>query len=383
MAFSEDDATYMQRAVRLARRGGGWVNPNPQVGCVIARDGRVIAEGFHERFGGPHAERRALAHAKERGEDVAGATVYVTLEPCAHHGKTPPCADALVEARPARVVIGSLDPNAQVAGRGVALLAEAGIEVEAGLLEDECRRLNRPFFHYITTGLPYVIAKYAMTLDGRVATASGDSRWVSGAESRAFVHRMRSRYAAIMVGIGTVLADDPMLTARIEDDLHAHQPLRIVCDARLATPLDAKVVTTAHRFRTLIATCEDDRVRIEPYEQAGVEVVVLPHAVAEAPTEPRIDLARLLRFLGERGIDSVMVEGGPRLLGSLVDLGAVDEVAAFVAPSILGEGKAPGPIAGVGASRMADAIGLSDIEIERFGADVLIRGMVVRHERIS
>ncbi len=358
-------ATYrphMERAIALARLGGGWVNPNPQVGCVIvAHDGAVVGEGYHHTFGRPHAEREALADCARRGGDARGATVYVTLEPCAHHGKTPPCADALVEAGVAKVVIGSADPNLLVAGRGVERLRAAGIEVEQGFMQHECDALNAPFFHYISTGTPLVIAKYAMTLDGKTATRTGKSRWITSEAARRRVHEDRSRYAAVMVGVGTVIADDPMLNVRLETDAskeHAHQPARIVVDSNLYTPLDCALVKTARRLRTLIVTAHADAAAHLPYEEAGCEVIVVGRNA-----DGRVDLREALQALGRRQLDSVIVEGGETLRDALFAAGLVDKVQAYIAPKVFADADSPD-----------DASVLVDTEVERIGDDFLIEG---------
>ncbi|HBT95057.1 MAG TPA: bifunctional diaminohydroxyphosphoribosylaminopyrimidine deaminase/5-amino-6-(5-phosphoribosylamino)uracil reductase RibD, partial [Coriobacteriia bacterium] len=299
------DSLYMKRAVELARKGSGWVNPNPQVGAVIVRDDRVIGEGYHERFGELHAERNALLSCTE---PAAGATMYVTLEPCCHTGKTPPCTDAILEAGIAKVVAGSNDPNPSVAGKGFGRLREAGIEVVTGFMQNECDALNRIFFHYIRNKTPYVLMKYAMTLDGKIATRTGESKWITGEAARADVQRLRGRYAAIMVGIGTVLADDPLLTCRLEGE---RNPLRVVCDSRLAISLESQIVQTACEVPTLIATTTADSEKIRQLGKLGCSVLTLPAA------DGHVDLKQLLCELATRGVDSVLVEGGATLHGAL------------------------------------------------------------------
>lgn len=249
------DERYMRRALELAARGAGFTAPNPLVGAVLVKDGRIIGEGWHQRYGGLHAERNAFLDCDARGEDAAGATLYVTLEPCCHYGKTPPCTEAILARGVRRVVVGITDPNPLVAGKGLAILREAGIAVTQGVLEDDCREMNRIFLRYITTGLPYVTLKYAMTLDGKIASVDGSARWITGEAARADVHRLRHRYSAIMVGAGTVLRDDPLLTCRMEG---GRNPLRIVCDSRLRTPLDSQLVKTAGEVPTLLATTAGD-----------------------------------------------------------------------------------------------------------------------------
>ena len=375
----ESDTECMLRAIGLARLGGGWVNPNPQVGCVIVRDQpststysedpevpvRIIGEGYHHAFGKPHAEREALADCYARGEDPEGATVYVTLEPCAHHGKTPPCADALVEARVGRVVVGSSDPNPLVAGKGVAKLEEAGIDVVTGFMREECDALNEPFFHHIRTGMPLVVAKYAMTLDGRIATVTGKSRWITGKAARERVHEDRSRYAAIMVGVGTVIADDPMLNVRLGGD--PHQPTRVVVDSRLRTPIDSRLVLTACDQPTVIVTTNAEPAAQRPYLEHGCEVIVVGgKALEEGATsgdDARVDLRKALEALGERGVDSVILEGGRTLLDAAFDEGVVDKVQAYVAPKVF-----------AGVDEPDDATRLSNVSMTMVGEDVLVQG---------
>lgn len=353
----------MERAIELAKLGGGWVNPNPQVGCVIVSDGQVIGEGYHHAFGKPHAEREALADCTARGNDPAGATVYVTLEPCAHHGKTPPCADALIEAGIGRVVVGSSDPNPLVVGKGLDSMREAGIEVDCGFLEAQCDAFNEPFFHHIRTGRPLVLAKYAMTMDGMFATKTGKSRWITDTAARRRVHEDRSRYAAIMVGLGTVIADDPMLNVRGADgqpDAEAHQPTRIVVDSRLRMPLDRKVVTTANQQRTIIVTCEEDVENQTPYLEAGCILMIV-----EPTPEGHADLVETVSALGEAGIDSIILEGGRRLLGSAFEAHIVDKVQAYIAPKIFANIDEP-----------SDASYITDVTIDRLGPDILLQGNV-------
>lgn len=365
------DVTFMQRACELAQRGEGWVAPNPQVGCVLVHEGRVIGEGWHERYGEPHAERNALSDCERRGEDARGATAYVTLEPCSHTGKQPPCADALIEAGVARVAVGSADPNPLVAGAGIARLRDAGIRVDEGILRAECDRLNAPFFHFIRTGTPLVIAKFAMTLDGKVATRTGASRWITGEAARARVHADRARCAAIMVGVGTVLADDPALTARPVEavsSLGAHQPLRVVVDTHLRTPLDAQVVRTAQEVPTCIVTTEADGAAFRALEACGCQLLTVPER------DGRVHLDAAFCALGEAGVSSVIVEGGPQLLGAVFDAGLVDCVQAYVAPKIFGGAGAPGPVGGAGVAIPADAHALTDMRVTPLGEDLLIEG---------
>ncbi len=355
------DEGYMRRALVLAARGAGRVSPNPMVGCVIVQDGRVLGEGWHEACGGLHAERQALARCTE---DAAGATLYVTLEPCCHWGKTPPCTDAIVAHKIARVVIGCTDPNPLVAGQGAALLRAHGLSVETGVLEGECRALNRVFFHYIQTKTPFVVLKYAMTLDGKLAAASGDSRWVTGAQARQHVHETRNRLAAIMVGIGTVQADDPLLTCRAEG---GRNPLRIVCDSHLRLSPDSRIVRTARDVPTLVAAVERGA-RAAALEAAGVQVLVC------AQRDGRVDLRDLMAKLGARGVDSVLLEGGAALHYAALEAGIVQSVQAYIAPKLIGGAHAKSPVGGVGIARMADAAALHDVRLTRLGQDFLLEG---------
>lgn len=362
---------YMARALELAARGAGWTNPNPQVGAVIVKDGGIIGEGWHAAYGKLHAEREALAHCVE---DPRGATIYVTLEPCCHWGKTPPCTEAIIEAGIARVVVGAPDPNPLVAGKGFEVLREAGIEVVEGVLLDECRAINEVFFHYIQNGLPQVIAKYAMTLDGKIATRTGASRWITSEAARKRVHEDRHRYAAIMVGIGTVLADDPELTSRIPDQ-ETKNPLRVVIDSSARTPLTSKLVQTAREIPTLIAVAaQAPAEHIAAFEEAGCEVFVSPANGAVQPAEhDRVDLPALLAYLGkEKSIDSVIVEGGATLLWSFFSQGLVDRVQAYIAPKVFGGTGAPSPVQGLGVKTPAGAIHCSTPTITRLGQDILL-----------
>lgn len=362
-----NDQEYMKRALALAERGCGWTSPNPMVGAVIVRDGRILAEGWHARYGDLHAERAALANAEEA---VRGATMYVTLEPCCHHGKQPPCTDAIIDSGITRVVVGSADPNPLVAGKGVAILRAAGIEVVENVLREECDALNEVFLHYIREKQPFVVMKAAMTLDGKIATYTGASRWVTGEAARAHGHSLRHRYRAIMVGSGTVLADDPLLTCRIEN---GRDPLRIVCDSRLRTPLAAQIVQTAQEAPTLIATCETDSARIAPYENSGCRVWSLPER------DGRVDLSALMQRLGAENIDSVLIEGGGTLAWAALEAGIVQKVYSYIAPKLFGGRDAKTPVEGEGVALPEECAQLSVTNISRLGADILIESEVQRH----
>lgn len=359
---------YMRRAIDLARRGEGWTSPNPMVGCVVVKNGQIVSEGWHERCGKNHAERNALLHCRE--EDAEGAELYVTLEPCCHTGRTPPCTDIILQRKIGAVYVGSEDPNPKVAGGGLRILREAGVKVETGHLQRECIRLNEVFFHYIKTGTPFIVSKYAMSLDGKIACAGGDSKWVTGKEAREAVHRLRNRYRAILVGIGTVLLDDPLLNCRMEG---GRNPVRGICDSNLRLPLKSRITESAWEIRTLdvcsetAAAARENREKRAGLEKAGVEI--LP-----CGTEPKIDLRRLFAELGKLGIDSVLVEGGGTLNGSLFEAGLVQKVYAFLGGKIIGGREAKSPVEGRGAALMKDAVLLRELQIRRFGDDFCICG---------
>lgn len=362
------DRDYMLRAIELARRGEGWVNPNPLVGAVIVKDGRVIAEGWHHKYGELHAERDALKALKEPAE---GATIYVTLEPCCHYGKQPPCTLAIIEHGISRVVIGSRDPNPLVAGKGVRMLREHGITVEEDFMREECDDLNPVFFHYITTGRPYVKMKYAMTVDGKIATKTGASKWITSEEARGLVHDWRNACRGIMAGIGTVLADDPLLNCRKPG---GRDPVRIICDSRLRIPENAQICRTAQQYDTIVACAlnedveswpEELRAKAERLRQQGVEVWSVP------AQDGSVDLQELVKRLGKRGIDSILLEGGGTLNESALRAGVVQEVNAFVAPKIFG-GKARSPVEGTGVESPQEALQMEMKQVRQVGKDLLI-----------
>lgn len=355
------DEQFMRLALTLARKGLGATSPNPVVGCVIVRDGEVVGEGWHLKAGTPHAEVHALTAA---GRHAASADVYVTLEPCSHFGKTPPCADALIDAGVARVFVGMTDPNPKVAGSGIVKLMDAGIDVLVGCLEEECRAINRPFIKHVTTGLPFVTLKSAMTLDGKTATSSGDSRWVTAEPARRHVHILRGISDAVMVGIGTVLADDPILTCRVEG---GRDPLRVVVDSSLRIPLSAKVLNLDSPARTLIATVSTDKDRIAALIDAGAEVMVCKEKGG------RVDLPSLLKKLGERGIQSVLLEGGAGLAGSFIRGQCIDSCLLFYSPRLLG-GDGTGLFSGGAIERMADAVPLENLSVRQCGVDIMVEG---------
>lgn len=354
------DRDYMTRAIELAERGVGYTSPNPLVGAVIVKDGRIIGEGYHERYGSLHAERNAFASLKESAE---GATIYVTLEPCCHHGKQPPCTEAIVENKIARVVIGSRDPNPLVSGKGTAYLRKHGILVEEDFMREECDRLNPIFFHYITNKLPYVVMKYAMTLDGKIATVTGASKWISGEESRHMVHELRHKYRGIMVGIGTVLADDPMLNCRIEG---LRSPVRIICDSHLAIPLDSNICKTAKEYDTIIACAKGDEEKKEILKKMGITIINVPYK------DGRVDLHKLMKELAELKIDSILLEGGGTLNDAMIRADLVNEIKAYVAPKIFGGANAKSPVTGIGVTLPSEASLFTLKDMKRCGEDVLL-----------
>ncbi len=350
----------MLRALGLAAQARGRTSPNPMVGCVIERDGRILGEGFHARAGEAHAEVAAITAA---GGDIAGATVYVTLEPCAHHGKTPPCASLLVEKKPARVVVAMEDPNPLVAGKGISALRAAGIKVNVGVLEAEARLLNEAYCKYITTGLPFIIAKCAMTLDGKIATHTGQSKWVTGETARQMVHELRDWVDAILVGSRTVMADDPSLTTRL-DRPGTRDPIRVLLDAGAYLTEDRKVFKVKSDAPTWIATAED---RDYPFADAVLRV---PKGMGG------VDLAALVADLGARGVTHLLIEGGGTTLASAFDAGLVDKVWFFVAPKIVGGRDAITPVEGFGAATMDEAVPLERMRALPAGEDLLIEAYV-------
>ena len=354
------DREYMQRAIELAAKARGFTNPNPMVGAVIVKDGRIIGEGYHRKCGELHAERNAFASLAESAE---GATIYVTLEPCCHYGKTPPCTEAIIEHKIKRVVIGSRDPNPLVSGKGAAILREHGILVEEDFMREACDALNPVFFHYITKKLPYVVTKYAMTADGKIATKTGASKWITGEAARQKVQYMRHCYMGIMAGIGTVLADDPMLNVRVDG---WKSPVRIICDSRLRIPLDSQIVKTAGEIRTIVAYAKADAKKQQALQDAQVETISVPDE------EGHVDLVKLMQYLGEQGIDSVLVEGGGTLCDGMLRAGLVSQMEVFVAPKIFGGAAAKSPVEGIGINQVTEATMLTLDKIEKIGEDVLL-----------
>lgn len=368
------DQEYMLRAIQLAKKGEGWTNPNPMVGAVIVKDGRIIGEGYHKKCGELHAERNAIASLTESAE---GATIYVTLEPCCHYGKTPPCTEAIIEQKIKKVVIGSRDPNPKVAGKGAQILRESGITVVQDFMREECDCLNPVFFHYITTKTPYVVMKYAMTLDGKIATKTGASKWITGESARQEVQHMRHRYMGIMAGIGTVLADDPMLNVRVEG---WKSPVRIVCDSSLRIPLDSQIVRSAKEYRTIVAYAgreenEEITEKIERLHAKGVDTVCCPDGKGQ------IDLKKLMTYLGNEGIDSILLEGGGTLNDSALRAGIVKEVHCFIAPKLFGGKNSKTPVQGIGIGLPSEALKLKCTDICRIGEDIRIICQVCEKEQ--
>ena len=355
----------MARAVELARRGRGYVEPNPMVGCVIVRGEKIVGEGWHRRFGDAHAEVEALAAA---GEATQGAVAYVTLEPCCHQGKTAACSRALIAAGVTRVVVGCRDPHPQVSGGGLAELRQAGIQVDCDVLAEQAQALIAPFTKLTTLGRPWVLAKWAMTLDGKLASRTGSSRWITGEASRRVVHRLRGQVDAILVGRGTVERDDPLLTARPPGPRTA---TRVVLDSGASLSVDSQLVQSLDQAPVLLGVSEDAPAgRRSRLQDLGVEVVVLPGGSEAAQLESLLD------ELGGRQMTHLLVEGGGHVLGTLLDLRAIDEVHAFIAAKLLGGAQAPSPMAGVGVAEMAEAIELIDVEVEVLDGDVHMHGRV-------
>lgn len=359
----KQDEFYMQQALDLSKQATGYVDTNPLVGCVIVRDGQILAKGYHHKYGDLHAERDAIKNAPT---SLVGATAYVTLEPCCHQGKQPPCTDALIEAGIAKVVVAASDPNPKVAGKGLKLLREAGIEVVTGVLEQQALELNEVFIHYIQKNQPFIALKYAMTIDGKIATSTGASKWITGEEARAHVHQLRHAYSAIMVGIGTVLADDPLLTARFDGAIN---PTRIIIDSKLRMPLNSQIVQTAQVIPTIVVTTSTDQNKIKALQVVDIEVL--------QGEQDHVDLSALMPILGDKGINSILVEGGASLNGALVKAGLVNKVYSYVAPKIFGGQHALSPIGATGISLPSEALQLEVRSIKRFGTDILIESGVL------
>ncbi|MGN0605638.1 MAG: bifunctional diaminohydroxyphosphoribosylaminopyrimidine deaminase/5-amino-6-(5-phosphoribosylamino)uracil reductase RibD [Oscillospiraceae bacterium] len=351
----------MKYAIELAKKGTGFVNPNPLVGAVIVKNGKIIGEGYHEKYGQLHAERNAFANCAECPEN---ADLYVTLEPCCHYGKTPPCTEAVIENKIKRVFIGSADPNPLVAGKGIEMLRSHGIEVHENILRDECDSLNEIFFHYITHKTPFVIMKYAMTADGKIATVTGESKWITSEKSREHVHHIRKRVAAIMVGIGTVLADNPTLDCRIENPVN---PIRIICDSSIKIPLDCNIVNTADKIPTYIAHIMDNPDKMKILAEKNIRFI------KTSSENGHVNLKELMSILGKMKIDSVLIEGGAEINFNALKSGIVSQIYAYIAPKIFGGNSAKTPVGSVGFEKISECIMLEKPEIIPLGDDLLIK----------
>ena len=363
----------MKQALRLAARGRGTTSPNPVVGAVIVSKGKVVGTGYHKQAGGPHAEIHALHKAKSRAR---GSTLYVTLEPCCHTGKrTPPCVPRLIEAGIHRVVVAMRDPNPRVSGRGIRQLRQAGLNVEAGCLQKDAEQLNEAYVHWIKTGRPFVILKTAMTLDGKIATASGESKWITGPKAREHVHRLRRQVDAILVGINTVLKDDPQLTVRLPGKTNhpktVRQPIRVILDSRLRTPMTARVLQSTHENSTLIFTTHQaPKKKIEQLHAKGADVIVLPQK------GERVSMGACLQYLGKKGVTSLMVEGGSEINAVFLRSGLVNRLMLYIAPAILGGQDAKSWVGGNSPKHLSGKAMVSDVTIQRLGQDILIAGDV-------
>ena len=369
------DEFFMRRAIELAKMGLGRTNPNPLVGAVIVKEGAVIGEGYHHVYGDLHAERDAIKNCKEKRNDPAGATIYVTLEPCSHFGKQPPCIHAVKEAGISKVVIGSRDPNPLVNGKGTRWLRENGIEVIEDFLREECDSLNEIFFHYINTKTPFVALKYAMTMDGKIATKTGESKWISGEKSREHAHSLRNKYTCIMAGIGTVLADDPMLNCRIAG---GRNPVRVICDSSLKIPLESNIVKTAKDIPTIVACTRI--ATVDSKENADIntstradKIAALQKAGIEVFTTDgdKVDLKALMAHLAEKKLDSVLIEGGGEINFSALNAGIVNKVYAYIAPQCFG-GSAKSPVGGTGIEKICDSFKFKVTDTKMIDGDVLV-----------
>ena len=359
------DEFYMKRALELAKKGAGRVNPNPMVGAVIVKDNRIIGEGYHEEYGKNHAERNAVKNATE---DVEGSTIYVTLEPCAHYGKTPPCVDMLIEKKFKRVVIGMSDPNPLVAGKSIEKLKKNNIEVTWGILEEECRKLNEVFIKYITTKIPFVVMKAGVSLDGKIATCTGESQWITSKESRMDSHELRNNLMGIMAGINTVISDNPSLTYRGKNE--GRNPVRIIVDSHLRISLECNVVKN-NDGKTIVAAVKNaDKDKKEQLENLGVKVI------ETESLNNRVNLKELMKMLGEEKIDSILLEGGGTLNFSALEQGIVDKVRFYIAPKIIGGDKSRNSIGGSGFSKLSECVQLTDLSYKQIGDEIVAEGYI-------
>ncbi|MEA1962513.1 MAG: bifunctional diaminohydroxyphosphoribosylaminopyrimidine deaminase/5-amino-6-(5-phosphoribosylamino)uracil reductase RibD [Bacillota bacterium] len=357
------DEQYMQRTLVLAEKARGRTNPNPMVGAVIVKENQIVGEGYHDKAGTPHAEIHAL---RDAGEEARGATVYVSLEPCSHFGKTPPCADAIIAAGVRRVVIAMMDPNPKVAGQGIDRLQKADIEVCVGVLEEKANRLNEVFLKHIQTGMPFVALKSAMSMDGKIACESGDSKWITNEESRLYVHTLRNSYDGILAGIGTVLKDDPMLNTRLEGN-DVRDPIRIIIDTFLDIPEESQIVKTAEQQRTIVfCGNEADDNKQQNLAKKGIQIIRL------SAHNNKVSLEEVLKTLYQLGVCSVLIEGGGEINGDLVRHRLIDKFYLFIGAKIIGGRNSPGPVGGVGIQQMSAAMPMKITDINRYGEDVLL-----------
>ncbi|MFZ7120892.1 MAG: bifunctional diaminohydroxyphosphoribosylaminopyrimidine deaminase/5-amino-6-(5-phosphoribosylamino)uracil reductase RibD [Eubacteriaceae bacterium] len=360
---------YMRHAIALSKKGIGYTNPNPLVGALIVKNNHVIGKGYHEFYGGPHAEINALNNASQ---DTTGATMYVTLEPCSHYGKTPPCTETIIKNKISKVVIGMIDPNPMVAGKGIQRLKDAGIEVVTGILEKEIQKLNEIFIKYILTKTPFCIMKSAMTMDGKISTSTGESKWITGEKSRQYVHEIRHHVTSIMVGIGTILSDNPTLNTRLSNK-QGLDPIRIIVDTYGRIPLNSKVIVNQSKSKTILATTEKaSENKLINLKSMGVEIIITPLK------DNRVDLIYLMKKLGSMGIDSILLEGGSELNFSAIKDQIVDKLITFIAPKIIGGKTAKTPVGGLGINSLTDAFHLKDIHINRLDEDILIESYIKR-----
>ena len=355
----------MTLAIKLAKCGIGKVNPNPLVGAVIVKEKEIIGQGYHEKYGGSHAEVNAINNSID---SVEGSTLYVTLEPCCHFGKTPPCVNLIIEKGIKKVVIGHLDPNPAVCGKGVKKLREAGVEVVTGVMEDECRKINNVFIKYIKKEMPYVVLKTAMSLDGKIATYTGESKWITGSESRKKVHELRNDMVSIMVGVNTVILDNPKLTCRIPG---GRNPIRIIVDSKLRVPMNSEVVLSANKVKTIVATTKiAEKEKIRTLENLGVEVLIVED------NDRGVDLKKLMIKLASMGIDGVLLEGGSSLNFSALEEKIVDKVIFYIAPKIIGGEQSKTPIGGKGIKLLSDSFKLKNLSVNSVGEDIVVEGII-------
>lgn len=356
---------YMNLAIELAKKGRGRVSPNPLVGAVIVKRQKIIGQGYHEEFGKSHAEVNAIDSSSE---SVEGSSIYVTLEPCSYYGKTPPCVDKIIECKIAKVIIGTLDPNPLVAGKGIEKLRKAGIEVIVGVLEKECMQINEIFMKYIVEKIPFVIMKSAMSLDGKIATKTGESKWITSESARIKVHELRNEVSSIMIGIQTVIVDNPRLSCRIEN---TSNPIRIVVDSSLRIPIESNIVQSANEISTIVATTKNsDSMKINELEKLGVRVMIIPEK------DNRVDLKILMKELGKLKIDSILLEGGATLNYSALESNIIDKVQMYIAPKIIGGNTSKTPVGGSGIDFLKNAYNIEDLKFELVGKDILIEGYI-------